>query len=106
MRVLLDENLPQHLRHYFSGHDVATVGYMGWRGYENGDLLDIAQTEFDVMVTMDRNLPYQQNVGARNIAVVVLVAPDNQLESLLPLIPAIMNVLETIHPGDHVLVSG
>jgi predicted nuclease of predicted toxin-antitoxin system len=105
VRVLLDENLPQQLRHYLPGHYVATVSYVGWQGYKNGHLLDVAEGSFDVLITMDQNLPYQQNVGKRNIAVLVVAASNNRLETLVPLVQHLSEVLAGIQPGDYVVVS-
>ncbi len=82
MRILLDESLPRRLRGVFSGHDVVTVVEAGWSGVKNGELLQLASTSFDLFVTADQNLQYQQNLAALPISVAVLVARDNQLESL------------------------
>lgn len=105
MRVLLDENLPQQLRHHLTGHYVATVTYMGWQGYKNGDLLDVAEARFDVLVTMDQNLPYQQNVSKRTLAVLLVGASDNRLETLLPFVSHVLGALTEIQPGQFVVVS-
>jgi predicted nuclease of predicted toxin-antitoxin system len=100
MKLLVDEGLPQQLRHYFPGHDAATVGYMGWRGIKNGKLLDLAEAQgFDVLLTADQNLPFQQNISKRKIAVIVLVARDIQLETLAVLVPAVQGALQTIQAG-------
>ena len=70
MRVLLDENLDWRLRRSFdAGHEVVTVRYRGWSGKTNGELLRAAAAEFDVFVTLDLNLEYQQNVRALDLAV-------------------------------------
>lgn len=61
MRVLLDECVPRALRQDLPGHDVKTVGEAGWAGVKNGALLRLAETAFDVLLTVDRNLEYQQN---------------------------------------------
>ena len=82
MRILLDESLPRRLRDVFAGHEVATVVEAGWAGVQNGELLRLAATQFDLFVTADQNLQFQQNLSALPIAVAVLVARDNQLESL------------------------
>ena len=84
MRILLDESLPRRLRSIFAGHEVATVVEAGWSGVENGELLKVAAARFDVFVTADQNLQYQQNLSALPITVAVLVALDNRLESLRP----------------------
>ena len=75
MKVLLDENLPHALRAGLRGHDVSTAAYLGWAGVKNGDLLLMAEKAgFDVLVTGDRNLAYQQNLKDRHIAIVELTA--------------------------------
>ena len=76
MRVLLDECLPRRLKRELVGHDARTVPEMGWASKRNGELLALAAGEFDVFLTADRNLSYQQDVSAFNIAVVVLVARE------------------------------
>jgi len=72
---------------------------------KNGELLRVAEKEFDVLVTADQNLEYQQNLRLFDLAVVVLVAPNNRLESLLPLMPKLHEVLKTIQPHDVVHIE-
>ena len=75
MRVLLDENLPHKLRHSCKGHEVSTVAYLDWAGVKNGALLTLAEMSgFEVFITADRNLEYQQNFQGREIAIVLLTA--------------------------------
>ena len=75
MKVLLDENLPHRLRSRLAQHEVFTVGYLGWNGLKNGALLAAAEADgFEVFVTGDRNLSYQQNLGSRRIGIVTLSA--------------------------------
>ena len=99
MRVLLDECLPRKLKRELAGHDTRTVPEMGWASKENGDLLGWAAGHFDVFLTVDRNLSYQQDMGRFNIAVVVLVARGNRLADLRPLMPQVLEVLAEIRPG-------
>ena len=99
MRVLLDECLPRKLKRDLAGHDARTVPEMGWASKENGDLLGWAAGHFDVFLTVDRNLSYQQDMGRFNIAVVVLVARGNRLADLRPLMPQVLEVLAEIRPG-------
>ena len=99
MRVLLDECLPRKLKRDLAGHDTRTVPEMGWASKENGDLLGLAAGHFDVFLTVDRNLSYQQDMGRFNIAVVVLVARGNRLADLRPLIPQVLEVLAVIRAG-------
>ena len=99
MRVLLDECLPRKLKRDLAGHDTRTVPEMGWASKENGDLLGLAAGHFDVFLTVDRNLSYQQDMGRFSIAVVVLVARGNQLADLRPLIPQVLEILAVIRAG-------
>ena len=99
MRVLLDECLPKLLKNDIVGHDVATVAEMGWAGIKNGKLLDIAEGRFDVLLTVDRGIQYQQNIRDRRIALVVLDA-RNKLPMLRPLIPVLLETLAAVQPGD------
>ena len=82
MRILLDESLPRRLREVFLGHDVVTVVEAGWSGVKNGELLRLGSTRFDLFVTAVQNLQFQQNLSALPILVAILVARDNQVESL------------------------
>ena len=72
MRLLLDESVPRRLGRHLPGHDVKTVVEMGWGGVKNGVLLALAAKDFDAFITVDRNLPYQQNLAALPVSVVVL----------------------------------
>ena len=99
MRILLDESLPRRLARELAGHDVQTVQQRGWAGLKNGELLRLASAEFQVLVTGDQNIEYQQNPATRSIAVVVLVAPNNRLETLRPLVPGLLEALALIQPG-------
>ncbi|MFB2877619.1 DUF5615 family PIN-like protein [Floridanema aerugineum] len=104
MRVLLDECLPKKLKRELVGHTVITVPQQGWAGKKNGELLQLAESEFDVFLTIDRNLTAQQNLSTRNIAIVVIVAPSNRIEALKPLIPQLLVILETIQSGQVIYV--
>jgi hypothetical protein len=81
-----------------TGHEVRTVAAVGWSGVENGELLRLAAERFDVLVTADRNLEHQQNLRTLPVSVVVLVAPTNRIESLAPLVPELLEVLEALAP--------
>jgi hypothetical protein len=77
VRVVFDHNVPKRLRAFLTGHLVRTAREMGWSGLENGDLLSMAETAgFDAMVTCDKNLAYQQNLGRRKLALIVLSTND------------------------------
>lgn len=99
MQILLDECLPKKLKAEFIEHTAFTVQEKGWAGMKNGELLRRAEKEFDVWVTADRNIEYQQNLSRFDIAIIVLIAPRNQLEFLLPLIPRLHQTLQTIQPS-------
>ena len=106
MRILLDESLPRPLARLLPEHEVRTVAAMGWTGIRNSELLQLAADEFDALLTADQSLEYQQNLGALPIAVVVLVAPTNRIQSLRPLIPALLRTLQTLAPRRLVRVGG
>ena len=99
MRVLLDECVDWRLGRDIIGHDVKTARQMGWEGVKNGELLALAEQQFDVFVTVDRNLSFQQNFVALSIAVVVLHARTNRLADLRPLVPKILGAIESAIPG-------
>lgn len=99
MRILLDECLPRRLKRDLAGHEARTVPEMGWASKQNGELLALAQSQFDVFVTVDRNLSFQQDVGQFSIAVVVMVASGNRHSDLQPLIPKLLLMLGSILPG-------
>lgn len=71
-KVILDENLPQLLRHHLTGFDVVTVQFQGWAGIQNGELISLIDGKFDVFLTADQNLRYQQNLKNRKIAILEL----------------------------------
>ncbi len=100
MRILLDENLPADLAAELAGHEVSTVTLLGWQGIKNSELLRRAQGRFEVLVTMDRNLEFQQNVGGFEVTILVLLAPSNRMVHLRPLVPAILTTLKTVRPGE------
>lgn len=99
MRIFLDECVDRRLARDLAGHEVRTARQMGWTAIGNGELLALASREFDVFLTVDRNLAFQQNVGALTIAVIVLHAPTNRLADLRPLVPQLLAALEAAKPG-------
>ncbi|SRR2546423_323641 len=86
-------------------HEVKTVPQMGWAGIANGQLLKLAEADFDVFITVDRNLSFQQNLPQFNIAVLVLHAPSNRLADLKPLVPKILSSLTTLTKGGTVSIG-
>ncbi len=91
MRVLLDEQLPRQLVRELIGHEVRTVQQQGWAGLKNGELLlQAADAGYEVFITADQNLEFQLNLTSSGLFVLLLVAPSNALEDLLPLVPSIL----------------
>jgi hypothetical protein len=99
VKVFLDECVDWRLARDIVGHDVKTARQMGWTAVENGALLALASQHFDVFVTVDRNLSFQQNLDSFTIAVVVLQARTNRLADLRPLVPSLMTAIESGLPG-------
>ena len=100
MRILIDECLPKKLKLELPEHFVQTVPEAGWAGKQNGDLLSLAEIEFDVLLTNDQNMEHQQNLEQFDLAFVVLVAPTNDINELRPLMPAVNASLRDIKPGE------
>ncbi len=100
MRILLDECLPARLRRALGEHDVHTVQGLGWSGIKNGALLRRAVSErFEIFLTVDRNLEYQQHMPGVALAVITLRARSNDIVDLLPLMPAVLDLLPVVVPG-------
>lgn len=104
MKLLLDECTPKRLRLDFSGHTVQTVEEAGLKGLKNGALLQIASSRFDVLITVDQNIPFQQHIPNLAIAIVILVARSNRYSELRMLVPKVEETLLGIEPGDVVRV--
>jgi hypothetical protein len=99
MRVLLDECVPRKLRSELPNHDVKTVAEMRWAGAKNGALLRRAALEFDVLLTVDQGIPYQQSMEGLSLALVIIKAPSNDINDLRPKMPEVLRILATIQPG-------
>lgn len=99
-RILLDECIPRPLAAYLVGHYVRTTPQMGWASIGNGELIRLAETEFDVFVTVDNGIRYQQNLGSKVLAFLFLRVRSNRLEDLLPLVGDMLVALATIKAGD------
>src|SRR5215472_18353523 len=98
MRILLDECVNQRLRNYLPGHECQSARYAGFGGMKNGELLDAAQAaNFEVLLTVDRGIAYQQDLNRRNIAIVILQAKSIQLSDLIPPYAGLSGSSET-HP--------
>ena len=99
MRVLLDECIDWRLGRELAAHEVKNARQMGWTTLKNGELLALASAQFDVFVTVDRNLSFQQDIVSFSIAVVVLQARSNRLADLRPLVPSLLSDIEATPPG-------
>jgi predicted nuclease of predicted toxin-antitoxin system len=100
MRIVLDENLPRPLKQVFgSAHSVTTVQELGLAGVANGELLARLEGQFDVFVTADKNLQYQQRLVGRSLSILEL--PTNRLPALMGMIPRIVSALESAMPGEY-----
>lgn len=106
LRILIDEQLPRQLAPHLVGHDARTVQQESWAGLKNGELLAKAgDAGFSVFLTGDQNLEFQQNITKSRLGVVVLCAVSNALEDLLPLVPAALNAIANVRPGQLVRVE-
>jgi len=99
MRVLLDECLPKKLKAHIAADLVKTVPEAGWAGKQNGELLRLAEKDFDVLVTNDQNIEHQQVISRFDLAFVVLVAPTNDIVDLLPMMDRLAQMLGNLEPG-------
>jgi hypothetical protein len=105
MRLLLDECVTNYLKREFVGHEVLTVDEAGFKGLKNGKLLEAATGRFDVLVTVDQNLRFQQNLEKYTLAVLILRAKRTALPFLMPLMPKALISLNSIKSGEVVVVS-
>ena len=106
MRLLLDECVDRRLAREIRGHEVSTVSELGWAGIRNGELLVWASGRFDVFVTVDRNLAFQQSTTDLPVAVVILRARTNRLVDLKPLVPTLLDRLPNVKLGEIVWIEG
>jgi predicted nuclease of predicted toxin-antitoxin system len=104
MKLLLDECTPKRLSLDLTGHDVQTVAEVGLKGLKNGALLQQASKNFDALVTVDQNIPFQQNTANLPLAVVILKARSNRYSDLRTLMPRVLQILQTIQVGEIVRV--
>jgi predicted nuclease of predicted toxin-antitoxin system len=104
MKLLFDECVPKKLKRAINEHEVLTVSEMSWRGVKNGKLLALAAHEFDVFVTVDQNMGYQQNLDLLPLPIIVLEATSNRLKDLLPLVEKLKSELQSLKPKTYVVV--
>jgi len=105
MRILIDECLDWRLKREFPGHAVMTVTDMGWGGVKNGALLSLAHSQFDVFVTGDRNLQFQNIAANYSLAIAVLAAVSTRLVDTLPLVPKLLSVLNQLQSGTVTIIK-
>jgi len=105
MKVLLDECVTHYLKPEFGGHEVFTIEDAGFKGLKNGQLLAAASGKYDVLVTVDQNLRYQQNLANFSLAIIVLKAGRSTYAMLQPLMPKVLDVLRAIKPSELIVVS-
>ena len=100
MRLLLDENLDVRLRHSFPReHQVEVVKSLRWAGRSDGQILAMARGRFDVLITGDQKIPNEQTITDLDVAVVVLNGKTNRIQDHLPMVPRVLEVIETISRG-------
>ncbi|PLS81693.1 MAG: hypothetical protein CYG60_25650 [Actinobacteria bacterium] len=105
MRIILDENVDRRLKRGFAEeYEVVTVAEVGWAGKKDGELLRLAEKDFDALVSTDRGIPHQQNLSRFDLAVVLLRAKSNALEDLVPLMDEVNASLGSLEPGPVVRV--
>ena len=105
MRLLLDECVPRRVKKELVGHEVKTAKEAGLAGLKNSALLRAAESNYEVLITVDQSIPYQQNLSSFQIAVVVLIAKRNKYELLKPLIPKTLEALKSVQPGSSVQIT-
>ncbi len=106
MKILLDECLPKDLRKHLLEHDCETVPRAGFSGKANGELLALAERSgWQVLLTMDQGMPYQQNLAGRTISLVIIHAQSNRLPDLLLHVPAVLTALRSIKRGQAVRIG-
>ena len=107
MRVLIDECIDERFRNALSPFECQTARYAGFAGLKNGELLAAAEeAKFDVFLTVDQGLEYQQNLATRKIGIIILLAKSNRLKDLLPLVPACLSGIESVGPGQILKIDG
>ena len=107
MKILIDECLPAALKGNLTalGHECQTVRQAGYGSKKNGELLTLAEGRWNVLLTSDRNIKYQQNITGRSVSIMILCAKSNRMKDLLPLVPARAQALRAILPAQVVEVG-
>jgi predicted nuclease of predicted toxin-antitoxin system len=105
MRVLLDNCVPRRFGNHLTGYETSSVVDLGWANLDDGKLLDAMAGHFDALITMDKGIRFQQQLGHRSFGVLLLRARSNRLPDLLSLIPALRQALEKVEPGEFLEIS-
>ncbi|MDQ3798877.1 MAG: hypothetical protein M3384_05465 [Acidobacteriota bacterium] len=105
MKLLLDECVPRRLKFGFAGHEILTIDEAGFKGLKNGNLIRAASGTFEVLITVDKNIRHQQNKEKLTVAILILSAESNRYESLSPLIPKALKILENIKIGEIITIE-
>lgn len=106
MKLLLDECVPKRLRNDFPDHEIRTLNEVGLKGLKNGELLSAAVSQgFEALLTVDRRIPFQQNLARLNLALIILVATPCRYEQLKLLVPHALAALETIKLGEIAVIE-
>ncbi|HEX5705442.1 MAG TPA: DUF5615 family PIN-like protein [Pyrinomonadaceae bacterium] len=100
MRILLDESVPDIIQTRLTNFPISTVSQMNWRGVKNGAVLDLMAQQFSILITTDKNLPFQQNLKKRQVSVIIL--PSNDLPSVIELVPRIEEAVQIVSPGEFI----
>lgn len=99
MKILFDQGTPAPLRHALPGHTVSTAHEMGWQSLDNGALLNAAEAAFDIFITTDQNLQYQQNLTGRRLAILVL--PTTSWPTIQGHVAAVLSAVNALQPGEY-----
>ena len=104
--VLLDENLPKQLKALLTEFSVVTVGQAGWSGKKNGELLKLANGQFDVLLTVDRGIQYQNNLTGLLISIVQMRVKSNRLNDIVPILFLVKKAINDVKPGQIIQIDG
>jgi Domain of unknown function (DUF5615) len=104
--ILLDECVPRPFRTELPDYDIKTVPEMGWSGVTNGNLLRLAEEHFQIFITIDKNMRHQRNLTSTKLGIIILNTVSNRIDDLRLVAPLVLDVLQSIKPGDIVRIDG
>lgn len=107
MKILLDECIPKAIKHSLSvdGHECSTVPEAGFAGKTNGELLLLAEHKYEVFVTLDKGVQFQQNMAGRKFGIILIRVKSSRVSDILPHIPACLVAIRSIRPGQVIQIS-